>query len=90
MASSPAAFAAGTLSPSAGAAEILGPVIACGRELPVPCARYWGVAIPGPFDYQSGVGLFAGVGKFEALYGVDVAPRSRRAAGTSRFANVPQ
>jgi glucokinase len=60
------------LSPSAGAAEILGPVIACGRELPVPYARYWGVAIPGPFDYQTGVGLFAGVGKFEALYGADV------------------
>ncbi len=32
----------------------------------------WGVAVPGPFDYEHGIGLFAGVAKFEALYGVDV------------------
>jgi len=31
-----------------------------------------GVAIPGPFDYASGVGDFQGVGKFAALRGVDV------------------
>jgi glucokinase len=32
----------------------------------------WGVAMPGPFDYATGVGRFAGVGKFESLNGVDV------------------
>ena len=30
------------------------------------------MAIPGPFDYERGIGLFADVGKFESLYGVDV------------------
>jgi predicted NBD/HSP70 family sugar kinase len=32
----------------------------------------WGVAVPGPFDYQGGVCLIRGVGKLEALYGVDL------------------
>ncbi|PPS90677.1 ROK family protein [Streptomyces sp. MH60] len=32
----------------------------------------WGVAMPGPFDYATGVGRFADVGKFESLNGVDV------------------
>jgi glucokinase len=36
-----------------------------------PNAR-WGVAMPGPFDYPSGIALFRDVGKFDALYGVDV------------------
>lgn len=39
---------------------------------PAPPGARWGVAVPGPFDYAKGVALFAGVGKFEALYGVDV------------------
>ncbi|WP_221584786.1 ROK family protein [Microbacterium sp. G2-8] len=33
---------------------------------------HWAVAMPGPFDYDSGVGRFAGVGKFESLRDVDV------------------
>nr|AGU09834.1 hypothetical protein [uncultured organism] len=32
----------------------------------------WAVAIPGPFDYQNGVGRFERVGKFDSLNGVDV------------------
>ncbi|SDL62651.1 ROK family protein [Arthrobacter sp. ok362] len=32
----------------------------------------WAVAIPGPFDYGLGIGLFEHVGKFDSLYGVDV------------------
>ncbi len=32
----------------------------------------WGVAMPGPFDYDSGIGRFTGVGKFDSLNGVDV------------------
>jgi len=31
-----------------------------------------GFAMPGPFDYPSGVAWFEGVDKFDALYGVDV------------------
>lgn len=33
----------------------------------------WAVAMPDPFDYAAGVGRFRGVGKYEALDGVDVA-----------------
>ena len=32
----------------------------------------WAVAIPGPFDYAQGIGLFSDVGKFDTLRGVDV------------------
>jgi predicted NBD/HSP70 family sugar kinase len=32
----------------------------------------WGVAIPGPFDYARGVANYRGVGKFDALRGVDL------------------
>jgi glucokinase len=60
------------LSPRGSATEILSAIIACGTELPVLAGESWGVALPGPFDYQSGVAMFEGVGKFEALYGTDV------------------
>jgi glucokinase len=35
-------------------------------------ATLWGVAIPDPFDYERGIALYEGVGKFEALFGLDV------------------
>jgi glucokinase len=38
------------------------------------------VAFPGPFDYVTGVGRFADVGKFDALHGVDI--RQALADGT--------
>ena len=60
------------LDPDGSEAEILGQVVACGALLPAAGGERWGVAIPGPFDYERGVGLFAGVGKFEALYGTDL------------------
>jgi glucokinase len=62
----------GTLRPSAPAQELLDGILVCGRELPVATGAAWGVAVPGPFDYERGVALFAGVGKFESLYGTDV------------------
>lgn len=37
-----------------------------GRDLP------WGVAMPDPFDYDTGIARFRDVGKYEALDGVDV------------------
>jgi glucokinase len=55
------------------AGDILGAVLRCARSLrAAPAGARWGVAVPGPFDYAKGIALFAGVGKFEALYGVDV------------------
>jgi glucokinase len=32
----------------------------------------WAIAIPGPFDYENGIGRFEHVGKFDSLNGVDV------------------
>jgi glucokinase len=37
----------------------------------------WGVAIPGPFDYRRGVGMFKDVGKFDSLLNVNLAARLR-------------
>jgi glucokinase len=54
------------------AEEILQQIIGCANSLDIPAAGTWAVALPGPFDYARGVGLFEGVAKFEALLGVDV------------------
>ncbi|MFJ3490497.1 ROK family protein [Leifsonia aquatica] len=37
-----------------------------------PGGRDWGLAMPGPFDYDHGIGHYARVGKFERLAGVDI------------------
>ncbi|MEV6497651.1 ROK family protein [Streptomyces prunicolor] len=54
------------------AEAILAAVRHCADGLSVPPGARWGVAVPGPFDYARGIALFRGVGKFEALYGLDV------------------
>lgn len=38
----------------------------------VPSGALVAVAVPGPFDYASGIALYSGVGKFESLHGVDL------------------
>jgi glucokinase len=58
---------------SAGTAEeILSAIASDARRLGPLDGSTLGVAIPGPFDYALGVGRFSGVGKFDALNGVDV------------------
>ncbi|ACU03262.1 ROK family protein [Pedobacter heparinus] len=42
-----------------------------------------GIAMPGPFDYQSGIALFKGVQKYDALYGIDIGE------ALSRHLNLP-
>ncbi|MFJ1604678.1 ROK family protein [Streptomyces sp. NPDC088253] len=54
------------------AEDILGTVRCCADGLSVSPGARWGVAVPGPFDYARGIALFEGVGKFDALYGMDV------------------
>ena len=54
------------------AAELLDDLAAAANGLPVGRRSDWVVAVPGPFDYARGVGLFRDVGKFDSLYGVDV------------------
>lgn len=43
-----------------------------GNALRAPPGAVWGVAMPDPFDYERGVGLFEGVGKFTGLRGMDI------------------
>ena len=54
------------------AAELLDDLAAAANGLPVGRRTDWVVAVPGPFDYERGIGLFRDVGKFDSLYGVDV------------------
>ncbi|MFI8003373.1 ROK family protein [Streptomyces sp. NPDC086010] len=56
----------------AGAAELLDSFAEAAGDVAEPGMAHWGVAVPGPFDYASGVGRFRGIGKFESLDGVDV------------------
>jgi glucokinase len=52
--------------------RLLAQFCSAAQRLSAPPGGRWGVAMPGPFDYRSGIGRFTGVGKFEALNGVDV------------------
>jgi glucokinase len=64
-----------TLRPDGSASEILGAIIGCAAHAigwDQPVGDTMGVAIPGPFDYETGIGRFAGVAKFEMLAGVNV------------------
>ncbi|GMQ93410.1 MAG: ROK family protein [Acidimicrobiia bacterium] len=60
-------------------------------QLPEPRDERVGIAIPGPFDYEHGIGLFRDVAKFEALHKVDVRSGLRacigRGADHIRFLN---
>lgn len=60
------------LSSHAEADDILDAIALAALALPTGHSLRWGVAIPGPFDYTTGIGRFADVGKFESLSGVDV------------------
>ncbi|MGC4152412.1 MAG: ROK family protein [Propionicimonas sp.] len=73
----------------AGREELIDAFVTAGRSVRAPIHGSWGVAIPGPFDYDRGIGRFQGVAKFEALNGVDLggALRQALAAGTIRFLN---
>lgn len=73
------------------AAEVLDEIAAAANGLPAGHGADWVVAVPGPFDYGRGVGLFRDVGKFDSLYGVDVGHglmmRIRPGASAVRFLN---
>lgn len=65
------------LDSGAPAAAIVASLAEAGRL--VGPGRRWVVALPGPFDHQTGVAWFAEVGKFDALHGVDLGAELRRA-----------
>jgi glucokinase len=54
------------------AEQIIDTIARCAAAIPAPPGATWGAAVPGPFDYERGIGLFRGVGKFDALHGVEV------------------
>ncbi|MFI1092557.1 ROK family protein [Streptomyces sp. NPDC020917] len=59
--------------PAAGsAAQIVDAIVHGALGLNVEPGKHWGVAVPGPFDYARGIALYHGVGKFEALHGLDL------------------
>ncbi|MEW1773635.1 ROK family protein [Streptomyces sp. NPDC086777] len=69
------------LGSGAAADSILDTIALAALELPAEHRPCWGVAIPGPFDYDTGVGRFTGIGKFESLSGVDVGAGLRERLG---------
>lgn len=76
---------------AAGTAEqIIDAIADCAAAIPAPRGSAWGAAVPGPFDYARGIGLFRGVGKFESLYGVEIEASLRErlpGTGPMRFLN---
>ncbi len=56
--------------------------VTAARSVDAPSDATWGVAMPDPFDYPTGVALFdAAVAKFGALHGIDVRSRLRAELG---------
>lgn len=60
------------LDGTASTEELVGTVVGASAHLRGSVRPLWGVAIPGPFDYERGIGHFRGVGKFAALRDVDL------------------
>jgi glucokinase len=59
--------------------ELVATIVDAVSALPPTGPRTWSIAIPGPFDYARGIGLFEGVGKLDALRSVDVGALLREA-----------
>ncbi|MEV6483958.1 ROK family protein [Streptomyces sp. NPDC051576] len=56
-----------------GSAEhIVSALVRCAAQVSGASAEPWAVALPGPFDYERGIGRYEGVGKFDALRGFDL------------------
>jgi len=58
-----------SLDGQASARELLDAFVDAARSLDVDAGARWGVAMPGPFDYERGIALFEDVGKFDSLRG---------------------
>jgi glucokinase len=52
--------------------HILATFVDPAAALDAPTGVVWGVAMPDPFDYVRGIATFRDVGKFDAIYGIDV------------------
>ncbi len=63
------------IKPGATAEELVNNFASAMSDVEAAPDAAWAVAIPGPFDYGHGVGLFKAVGKFDALLDVDLTAR---------------
>lgn len=61
------------LDSNADAEHILATFVDACAAVQAPSGSIWGVAMPDPFDYDRGIATFRDVGKFDAIYGVDIA-----------------
>jgi glucokinase len=80
-----------SLQPDGSARQILETIKAAARTLSGHAGSPCGVAIPGPFDYQAGTADYHGVGKFDALRGInmreELAPAFATEPAMIRFVN---
>lgn len=60
------------LRPDGGRAELLGAILQAAVAAHRPEVGAWGVAVPGPFDYEQGICTIRGVHKLDALHEVDL------------------
>jgi glucokinase len=60
------------LDARASAADLVAALLAPTAALDVPAGAHWGIAMPGPFDYERGIARFTGVAKFDSLNGIDL------------------
>jgi glucokinase len=60
------------LDSSGPSAAIIATMVQCADALCLTSAETLAVAIPDPFDYETGIARFEGVGKFDGLAGVDL------------------
>lgn len=51
---------------------IVAGLVRAASTVAAPAGAVWGVAMPDPFDYERGIARFAGVGKFDALNGLNL------------------
>ncbi|MEY9962427.1 glucokinase [Streptacidiphilus sp. MAP12-16] len=72
------------LDSTASSDEFVAALVRCAGRLPGAAGSHWTIALPGPFDYEHGVGRYEGVGKFDALRDFDL-----RAALTARLPGRP-
>ncbi|MGA4506871.1 ROK family protein [Propionibacteriaceae bacterium G1746] len=77
------------LDNAAPADDIVAVLVASGRTLDAPAGTVWGAAVPGPFDYEGGIGDYTGVEKFWSLRGFDLGAvlRAGLAAARVHFIN---
>jgi glucokinase len=57
---------------AASAADIVSVLAGCAGRLPAGGPDRWAIALPGPFDYEHGIGRYVRMGKFDALCGHDL------------------